>query len=92
MAHTLSGLKRIRQNEKRRLYNRGIKSGVKAVVKKVQKLVVSADASQKGPVQKELVRAYQKLDKAVSSGVIHKNKAARLKSRLTIAVNKLSNK
>lgn len=78
-----SVLKRARQNEKRRLRNAAIKSTIKTYCKKVREA--------KDPeIAKELLKvACKLLDKAVTKGVIHKNNAARRKSRLTLTVNKL---
>jgi small subunit ribosomal protein S20 len=75
VANTKSAMKRIRQNERRRLRNRAVRSQVRTAVK-------VARASQ-GAEQRTLVEdAIRSLDKAVSKGVIHRNTAARKKSAL----------
>ena len=78
MANIQSQKKRNRQNEKRRVRNKGVRSELKTRVK------VAADAVAGGEANAaELVRAAQKrIDKAASKGVIHKNAAARRASRL----------
>ncbi len=78
MANTKSALKRIRQNEKRRLRNRFIRSRARTAVK-----VTRAALTQKSPDVTALVaQATRLLDKAVTKGVIHRNTAARKKSTL----------
>jgi small subunit ribosomal protein S20 len=78
MANTKSAMKRMRQNEKRRLRNRAIRSKVRTALKIAR--VAVADKAQAAPVSVgEAIRA---LDKAVTKGIVHKNTAARKKSRL----------
>lgn len=76
-----SALKRMRSDKKRRERNQPLLSGLKTRIKKFESL-----ASQK-KTKKELDPALKilvsKIDKAASKGVIHKNKASRLISRLT---------
>jgi len=75
VANTKSALKRIRQNERRRLRNRAIRSNIRSSVK-------TARAAE-GPTQAAAVHeAIRTLDRAVSRGVIHRNTAARKKSSL----------
>lgn len=89
MAHSLSAKKRARQSTKKKLYNQVVKSHIKTHLKKMRLMLAAADK----PVGKEdICKTYKLIDNAVSKGVIHKNKAARLKSRLTIAANKLTQK
>lgn len=78
MANTKSAIKRMRQNEKRRLRNRMVRSKVRTALK-VAKVGVAGNVEAAQASVKEAVRA---LDKAVSKGVIHRNTAARKKSRL----------
>jgi small subunit ribosomal protein S20 len=78
MANIASQKKRNRQNEKRRLRNKGIRSELKTRVKTARQAVTAGDEG-----AHELVQAAQKrLDKAGAKGVIHKNAAARRTSRL----------
>jgi small subunit ribosomal protein S20 len=81
MPNLRSAKKRLRQNKKRRLRNKSVKSHLKTVSKKVK------DAKEKGDALVLLKEAYKAYDMAVSKGVIHKNNAARHKSRLTKLVN-----
>ena len=78
MANIRSQKKRNRQNEKRRIRNKGVRTELKTRVKNAREAVVAGDES-----APELVRVAQKrLDKAGAKGVIHKNAAARRTSRL----------
>lgn len=84
MPSHISQKKRIRQNEKRNVRNRALKSRVKTVSKKLK-------ASESAEMKKEnLSLAYSVIDKSAKKNVYHKNKASRLKSKLakTAAVNK----
>ncbi len=78
MANIQSQKKRNRQNEKRRLRNKAVRSELKTRVKVAREAVTSGDEN-----ADELMRAAQKrIDKAGTKGVIHKNAAARRTSRL----------
>jgi small subunit ribosomal protein S20 len=78
MANIQSQKKRNRQNEKRRVRNKGVRSELKTRVKAAAEAVTNGDD---GVV--DIVKAAQKrIDKAASKGVIHKNAAARRTSRL----------
>lgn len=85
MPNTNSAKKALRQNTKRRLLNRMQRSALKTIVKKVRS---SAEAGQAEEAQANLKLAYKKLDQAASKNLIHANKAARLKSRLTLLLRK----
>lgn len=86
MANIKSAEKRIRQNDKRRLRNRVWLSGSRTAIKNARLLIEAGD-----PAAAEAVAvATRTLDKAVSKGVIHKNNAARRKSRLVTALNQMS--
>jgi small subunit ribosomal protein S20 len=76
VANIKSQIKRNKQNEKRRLRNKAVRSELRTRVK-------SAEASIGGDHADTAVRtAISKIDRAASTGVIHKNAAARRKSRL----------
>ncbi|HWN16414.1 MAG TPA: 30S ribosomal protein S20 [Candidatus Dormibacteraeota bacterium] len=78
MANTRSAMKRIKQNEKRRLRNRAARSTIRSALKTAR-----TAAAEKSPQSKEVVlEAIRILDRAVSRGVIHRNTAARKKSAL----------
>lgn len=76
-----SAKKRLRQSEKRRKRNRSVKSLLKTISNKV---LSSKDYNEANEM---LSRAYKLYDTAVSKGVVHRNSAARHKSRLTKYVN-----
>ena len=83
MPNTKSAKKRHRQSLERRTRNRATKSTLKTLVKKVRVAVKDGDA----PAAAEALKAVQtRLDKAAANKVIHKNAAARVKSRLSAAV------
>ena len=71
--------KSLRQTKKRTLENKKIKVNFKKLIKKSKKEIT---AKKKEQVAKTLSEISSALDKAAKRGVIHKNKAARLKSRL----------
>ena len=75
MANTKSAMKRIRQNERRRLRNRAMRSKIRGSVK-------TARAAEGAARPAAILEAIRVLDKAVSKGVIHRNTAARKKSAL----------
>ncbi len=79
MANIKSQIKRNRQNEKRRLRNKSVKSALKTVVRKFNEATAAGDTEQATVLLRD---ASRKLDKAVSKGVIHKNQAANRKSGL----------
>lgn len=79
MANIKSQIKRNRQNEKRRLRNKAVRSEIKTRVGAVEACIAQGD----GDLAEEKLRiAVKRIDKAAEKGIIHKNKAARLKSRL----------
>ncbi len=84
MPHTKSAWKRLRQNEKRRRRNRDWVKQIKKQNKAVAAALTAGDATKAAT---ELVTATKKLDKAAARGVIHKNKASRLKSKLARRLN-----
>lgn len=84
MANTKSALKRARQNERRRLHNRVYRSAARTYVKKVRRLIEEGDLDS---ARIAIVSAVKALDKAAQKGVIHKNNAARRKSRLFKLLN-----
>ena len=78
MANIASQKKRIRQNEKRRLRNKAVRSELKSRVKTANQAVVAGDADAAAHVK----TAQKRINKAASAGIIHKNAAARRTSRL----------
>jgi small subunit ribosomal protein S20 len=76
--------KALRQSAKRRLHNRAARSALKSVIKKAREATHGTDVPA-GQVALQL--AAKRLDQAAAKGQIHRNKAARLKSRLSRALN-----
>jgi small subunit ribosomal protein S20 len=89
MANIKSAMKRIRQSEKRRLRNAAVRSTVRTSVKSARSAIEAGHAD---PARAALLDTIQTLDKAVTKGVIHKNTAARKKSRLTRQLNALASR
>ena len=88
MANIKSQIKRNRQNEKRRMRNKSVKSSLKTAVRKFHE---SATAGEDNEATVALLRdASRKLDQAVSKGVIHKNQAANRKSAIAKRLAALS--
>tara|TARA_Y100000748_G_scaffold220096_1_gene185061 strand:+ start:58 stop:318 length:261 start_codon:yes stop_codon:yes gene_type:complete len=85
MANIKSQIKRNRQNEKRRARNKSIRSEVNSRVKSTLK------SAESGQSDEEALRiAIKKIDKAARKNILHKNTAARKKSRLTKRYNELT--
>ena len=82
-----AAFKDLRQNKTRALRNKKIKSDIQALIKKVNKAVVSKDFPKAQDWLKQLIK---KVDKAAQKGVMKKNTAARKKSRMSKAVSKAS--
>ncbi len=76
--------KRIKTSAKANVRNRAMRSRIQTATKKV----LVADTVEEATVALKL--AYSVLDKAVKTNVIHKNKAANRKSKLTLAVSKIA--
>ena len=79
MPNIKSAKKRVRSNAKREKVNTLITSSMRTAVKKFE---ASVKEGNKEEIATKLNIALQRIDKAYSSGRIHKNKAARMKSRL----------
>ena len=86
MANIKSAIKRNKQNEKRRQLNRIFRGSTRTQVKDAKIAIESGD---KDVATSEVNEAIQKLDRAASKGIIHKNNAARRKSRLMKHLAKL---
>jgi small subunit ribosomal protein S20 len=87
MAVHKSTIKRARQNKKRYVYNRAIKSAVKTGIKN---LLAAIESKNNETVQPQLKKVIVSINKAATKGVMHKKTASRRISRLTKRVNKLS--
>jgi small subunit ribosomal protein S20 len=79
VANIKSAIKRARQNEKIRQHNNSARSMYRTYIKNVLKAVEAGD---KENATSAYAKAQPIIDKATSKGLIHKNKAARIKSRL----------
>jgi small subunit ribosomal protein S20 len=87
VAHSLSANKRVRQNATRNVINRARKSSVKTQMKHFEAALEAGDSTQAAEQFKILSK---KLDKVASTSTMHKNTAARVKSRMAkrlIAMN-----
>jgi small subunit ribosomal protein S20 len=87
MANHKSAIKKMRQDEVRRLRNKSYKTRVKNVIKSVEAAIKEQDRE---AAEKALHEAISVIDRVASKGIIHKNNAARKKSRLTKKVNALA--
>ena len=89
MPHTKAAKKALRQSHKRRLQNRTQRSTLRSLIKRYLKTVedgeVSADEK-----RALLSQVSKRLDQSAAKNLIHKNKASRLKSRLALRLNKVT--
>jgi small subunit ribosomal protein S20 len=83
MTHSKQSAKRVRTANRRRLKNRSVRTAIKSKIKNA----VAAEPAKRAQLAVESVST---IDKALKAGVIHKNTAARRKSRLQKALNKLA--
>jgi small subunit ribosomal protein S20 len=79
MPNTQSSKKRLRQNEKIRIRNRSAKSTMRSQLRRVREAVQAGDSDK---AKAEFRIAQKKIDQAASKNLLHKNAAARTKSRL----------
>lgn len=86
MPNHKSAEKRVRQTEKRNAVNTSNKSRLRTQIKKLRAALSSGD---KNLSQELLTPTISTIDKAVNKGILHRNTAARYKSRLTSHVNAL---
>jgi small subunit ribosomal protein S20 len=84
LANTKSAIKRLRSAERRRLHNRVYRGQARTAVKKARNLMGKGSLEEAREAVQVATRA---LDKAASKGIIHKNNAARRKSRLMQQLN-----
>jgi small subunit ribosomal protein S20 len=73
-------MKRMRQDEKRHLRNVSVKSSLKTITRRVERLIVQKDTSNAETLLRHAASAF---DKAAGKGIIHPNKAARKKASLS---------
>lgn len=87
MANIKSAKKRARQSEKHRQHNASLRSMVRTYIKKVYAAI---EANDKKLAEECFTAAQPVIDRMADKGLIHKNKAARHKSRLTAHIKKMS--
>jgi small subunit ribosomal protein S20 len=87
LANIKSAIKRVKTNDARRVHNAQIKSAMRTAVKNFEALVTNQDADN---AKAAYATASKKIDKAARKGIIHKNAAARQKSRLAKQLNSIS--
>ena len=83
MANIQSSKKDLRRSARKQAINTSVKSALKTHIKKVRKAATAG-----APTAAPLVTAISAIDKAAQRGIIHKNQAARRKSRIAKAANK----
>ena len=86
MPNHKSAIKRVRQNEKRRLRNRHVVSTTRSYIKTLRAAIENGDVE---AAKSALPTAVNALNRSVTKGVMPRNQASRKISRLTIAVNRL---
>ena len=84
MAHSLSAKKRVRQNAKRRARNRARKDLIKTEMKALNAALTGGDMTK---ADEQFRKVVQRLDRTAAKGTIHKNTAARKRSRLAKRLN-----
>jgi small subunit ribosomal protein S20 len=89
MPNHKSAEKRVRQSERRRLINRNNRTKLRGSIKKLRTALDGGDAKAAGAL---LPVTVSEIDKAVKKGALHRNAAARHKSRLTVRVTQASAK
>ena len=87
MANTDSARKRSRQAEKQRRHNASLRSTLRSALKDVNKAIVAGD---KDVAKQALNRSTSIVDRIADKKIIHKNKAARHKSRLSAAIKAMA--
>lgn len=87
MANHKSAEKRVRQNAKRKEINRSNRSKVRTQIKKLRATIARHDKKESGELLNPTISL---IDKAVNKGIMHRNTAARYKSRLTRHVSELA--
>jgi len=87
MANHKSAIKRIRQTERRNEVNRRNRSSLRTQLKALRAAIANGDQEQ---AKAALNASVSLIDKSIQKGVLHRNAAARYKSRLTVRVNQMS--
>jgi small subunit ribosomal protein S20 len=87
MANTAQARKRARQSEKARMHNASLRSSLRTAIKKVRKAIEAGD---KAAAQKVFQESSSVIDRIADKKIVHKNKAARDKSRLSAAIKAMA--
>ena len=87
MANTYSALKRVRQTERRTLYNRKNKSRLRSQIRAMRRAIQDKDSKK---AEGLLPETFSIIDRAVKTGIIKKNTAARYKSKLNVRMKALA--
>lgn len=87
LANHASALKRARQNEVRRIRNKGYKTRSRKAIKEVRAAIADKSVEQ---AKESLAKAVSTIQKSVSKGVLHKNQASRKISRLAHQINQIN--
>jgi small subunit ribosomal protein S20 len=87
MANTAQARKRARQNDKQRAHNTAQRSEYRTAVKKVRKAILAGD---KAAAQAALQLSMSSMDSLADKKIVHKNMAARHKSRLSAAIKAMA--
>jgi small subunit ribosomal protein S20 len=87
MANHFSALKRVRQTRRRTARNRINKGVLRAGLREVREVLAAGNLDQ---IRLQMPTAFSRLDKAIHKGVLHRNTAARLKSRLMARLHALA--
>jgi small subunit ribosomal protein S20 len=87
MANSAQARKRARQNDKQRMHNASLRSTLRTAIKKVIKSIEAGDKAAAQSVYQESVGV---IDSIADKNIIHKNKAARHKSRLSGAIKAMA--
>ena len=83
MANTASARKAARQGEKRRMHNASLRSEFRSAIKRVKKAIEAGDKAAASTAFREASRV---IDSVADKDIVHKNKSARHKSRLSAAI------
>ena len=86
MANSKSALKRVKVSERRRLRNRTYRSAARTMVRRAESVISTGDVD---AAASAVGSAVSMLDRTAGKGVIHRNNAARRKSRLMSKYNKM---
>ena len=87
MANSAQARKRARQASKQRDHNMSLRSTLRTAIKKVRKAIVAGD---KAAAQSVFQASMSVIDRIADKKIVHKNKAARHKSRLSAAIKSMA--